>query len=37
VTTDVGRVALAAFVTQAVLAGGNAIGIRLSNRERAPL
>jgi drug/metabolite transporter (DMT)-like permease len=31
------RVALAAFVTQAVLAGGNAVGIRFSNRELAPL
>src|SRR5829696_2823072 len=30
-------VALAAFVTQAVLAGGNAVGIRFSNRELAPL
>jgi len=31
------RVALSAFVTQAVLAGGNAVGIRFSNRELAPL
>jgi drug/metabolite transporter (DMT)-like permease len=31
------RVALAAFVTQAVLAGGNAVCIRFSNRELAPL
>jgi drug/metabolite transporter (DMT)-like permease len=31
------RVALAAFVAQAVLAGGNAVGIRFSNRELAPL
>lgn len=31
------RLALAAFVTQAVLAGGNAIGIRFSNRELAPM
>jgi drug/metabolite transporter (DMT)-like permease len=31
------RVALAAFVANAVLAGGNAVGIRFSNRELAPL
>jgi drug/metabolite transporter (DMT)-like permease len=31
------RIALGAFVTQAVLAGGNAVGIRYSNRELAPL
>jgi drug/metabolite transporter (DMT)-like permease len=31
------RVALASFVTQAVLAGGNAVGIRFSNRELTPL
>lgn len=31
------RVALAAFVTYAVLAGGNAVGVRFSNRELAPL
>ena len=31
------RVTLAAFVTGAVLAGGNAIGIRFSNRELDPL
>ncbi len=36
-TTDGERVALAAFVAQAVLAGGNAVGIRFSNRELAPL
>jgi drug/metabolite transporter (DMT)-like permease len=36
-STDGQRVALAAFVTQAVLAGGNAVGIRFSNRELAPL
>lgn len=35
--TDSERVALAAFVAQAVLAGGNAVGIRFSNRELAPL
>ena len=29
--------ALAAFVAQVVLAGGNAVGIRFSNRELAPL
>ena len=31
------RVALAAFFTSAVLAGGNAVGIRFSNRELDPL
>ena len=31
------RVALTAFVTYTVLAGGNAVGIRFSNRELAPL
>jgi drug/metabolite transporter (DMT)-like permease len=31
------RVALSAFVTYAVLAGGNAVGVRFSNRELAPL
>lgn len=31
------RLALAAFVTQAVLAGGNAVGVRFSNRELEPL
>jgi hypothetical protein len=31
------RLALAAFITQAVLAGGNAVGIRFSNRELAPM
>lgn len=31
------RVALAAFVTYSLLAGGNAVGIRFSNRELAPL
>jgi drug/metabolite transporter (DMT)-like permease len=31
------RIALAAFVTEAVLAGGNAVGIRYSNRELDPL
>ncbi len=36
-TTDGERVALTAFVTQAVLAGGNAVGIRFSNRELEPL
>jgi drug/metabolite transporter (DMT)-like permease len=30
-------VALTAFVTYAVLAGGNAVGVRFSNRELAPL
>jgi drug/metabolite transporter (DMT)-like permease len=36
-TADRERVALAAFVTAAVLAGGNAVSIRFSNRELAPL
>ncbi len=31
------RVALASFVVGSVLAGGNAVGIRFSNRELAPL
>ncbi|HEX3199998.1 MAG TPA: EamA family transporter [Propionibacteriaceae bacterium] len=31
------RVALTAFVTYTVLAGGNAVGVRFSNRELAPL
>ena len=31
------RVALAAFVAEAVLAGGNGVAIRFSNRELAPL
>jgi drug/metabolite transporter (DMT)-like permease len=31
------RTALAAFVTGSVLAGGNAVGVRFSNRELAPL
>jgi hypothetical protein len=31
------RVALTPFVTYAVLAGGNAVGARFSNRELAPL
>jgi drug/metabolite transporter (DMT)-like permease len=38
VTTSHGeRVALTAFVSYAVLAGGNAVGVRFSNRELAPL
>jgi drug/metabolite transporter (DMT)-like permease len=38
VTTSHGeRVALTAFVTYTVLAGGNAVGVRFSNRELAPL
>jgi hypothetical protein len=38
VTTSHGeRVALTAFVTYAVLAGGNTVGVRFSNRELAPL
>ena len=36
-TCDGERVALAAFVTYTVLAGGNAVGVRFSNRELAPL
>lgn len=35
--TDGERAPLAAFVIYAVLAGGNAVGIRFSNRELAPL
>jgi drug/metabolite transporter (DMT)-like permease len=35
--TDAPWVAPTAFVTQAVLAGGNAVGIRFSNRELDPL
>jgi drug/metabolite transporter (DMT)-like permease len=31
------RVALIAFVTEAMLAGGNAVGVRFSNRELDPL
>jgi drug/metabolite transporter (DMT)-like permease len=31
------RIALAAFVAASVLAGGNAVGVRFSNRELAPL
>lgn len=34
---DDGRVVLAAFVTSSVLAGGNAVAIRYSNRELDPL
>jgi drug/metabolite transporter (DMT)-like permease len=37
VTADRERVALASFVAIAVLAGGNAVGIRFSNRELDPL
>jgi drug/metabolite transporter (DMT)-like permease len=36
-TADRERVALAAFAANAVLAGGNAVGIRYTNRELAPL
>jgi drug/metabolite transporter (DMT)-like permease len=35
--TDGERIAIAAFGTQAVLAGGNAVGVRFSNRELDPL
>jgi drug/metabolite transporter (DMT)-like permease len=35
--TDPERVALASFAVGSVLAGGNAVGIRFSNRELAPL
>src|SRR2546423_11932008 len=31
------RVALASFITVTVLAGGNGVGVRFSNRELAPL
>jgi len=37
VTADRERVALACFAAVAVLAGGNAVGIRFSNRELDPL
>jgi drug/metabolite transporter (DMT)-like permease len=37
ITSHSERVALTAFVTYAVLAGGNAVGVRFSNRELAPL
>jgi drug/metabolite transporter (DMT)-like permease len=36
-THDSERLALAAFIAEAVLAGGNAVSIRFSNRELAPL
>jgi drug/metabolite transporter (DMT)-like permease len=36
-TSDSERVALTAFLSYAVLAGGNAVGVRFSNRELAPL
>src|SRR4029450_10113991 len=36
-TTDGERVGLTAFLSYAVLAGGNAVCIRFSNRELAPL
>jgi hypothetical protein len=32
-----GRVPLVSFITGSVLAGGNAVGVRFSNRELAPL
>ena len=35
--TDGQRIALAAFIAEAVLAGGNAVGVRFSNRELDPL
>ena len=35
--TDRQRLALAAFIANALLAGGNAVAIRFSNRELAPL
>ena len=31
------RVALASFVIGSLIAGGNAVGVRFSNRELAPL
>jgi drug/metabolite transporter (DMT)-like permease len=37
VTIDRERIALAAFVGESVLAGGNAVGVRFSNRELDPL
>jgi len=37
VTGNGERLAAVAFVTQAVLAGGNAVGVRYSNRELEPL
>jgi drug/metabolite transporter (DMT)-like permease len=37
VQVDRERVALVAFVAEAVLAGGNAVGVRFSNRELDPL
>jgi drug/metabolite transporter (DMT)-like permease len=37
VTASRDRVVLAAFLTGSVLAGGNAVGVRFSNRELAPL
>jgi drug/metabolite transporter (DMT)-like permease len=37
VQLDRERIALAAFITGTVLAGGNAIGVRFSNRELDPL
>jgi drug/metabolite transporter (DMT)-like permease len=36
-TADGDQVALAAFVTGSLLAGGNAVGVRFSNRELDPL
>jgi drug/metabolite transporter (DMT)-like permease len=36
-TRDPGRIVVAAFVAEAILAGGNAVAIRFSNRELAPL
>lgn len=36
-TSEHDRVAFAAFVVTALLAGGNAVGVRFSNRELAPL
>ena len=35
--TEVDRATLAAFVTGSVLAGGNGVAIRFSNRELDPL
>jgi drug/metabolite transporter (DMT)-like permease len=37
VTSEHDRVAFAAFTATALLAGGNAVGVRFSNRELAPL
>ena len=35
--TSGGRLALGAFLVASLLAGGNAVGVRFSNRELSPL